>query len=85
MDPMMMEENQIKKIMEKAGKTHSGVPYQYNMNNKKRVIDDREGLASDEEEVEDLQDVEYIEEILHTTYERKIGGPREGTQGRTPI
>jgi hypothetical protein len=27
MDPMMMEENQIKKIMEKAGKTRSGVPY----------------------------------------------------------
>jgi hypothetical protein len=40
MDPMMMEENQIKKIMEKSGKTHSGVPYQYKMNNKKRAIDD---------------------------------------------
>jgi hypothetical protein len=40
MDPMMMEENQIKKIMEKDGKTRSGVPYQYKMNNKKRAIDD---------------------------------------------
>jgi hypothetical protein len=40
MDPMMMEENQIKKIMKKDGKTRSGVPYQYKMNNKKRAIDD---------------------------------------------
>jgi hypothetical protein len=40
MDPMMMEENQIKKIMEKDGKTRSGVTYQYKMNNKKRAIDD---------------------------------------------
>jgi hypothetical protein len=40
MDPIMMEENQIKKIMEKVGKTRSGVPYQYKMNNKKRAIDD---------------------------------------------
>jgi hypothetical protein len=31
------------------------------MNNKKRSIDDREGLASDEEEVEDLQAVDQIE------------------------
>jgi hypothetical protein len=46
------------------------------MNNKKRDIATREGLASDEEEVEDLQDVEQIEEILHMTYERKISGPR---------
>jgi hypothetical protein len=65
--------------MEKHGKTRNGVPYQYKMNNKKRAIADREGLLSDEEEVEDLQDVEKIEEILHTTYERKIGGPRAGT------
>jgi hypothetical protein len=35
------------------------------MNNKKRAIADREGLVSDEEEVEDLWDVEKIEEILH--------------------
>jgi hypothetical protein len=71
--------------MEKYGKTRSGVPYQYNMNNKKRAIADREGLASDEEEVEDIHDVEYIEEILCTIYERKTGGPKEGTEGRTPI
>ena len=40
--------------MEKYGKMRSGVPYQYKMNNKKRAINDREGLESDEEEVEDL-------------------------------
>jgi hypothetical protein len=54
MDPIMMEEDQIKQIMETVGKKHNGLPYQYNMNNKKRAIVDREGLASDEEEVEDL-------------------------------
>jgi hypothetical protein len=69
-----------------AGKMHSGVtPYQYKMNNKKRVIADREGLASDEEKVEDLQVMEQIEEIMRATYERKIGGPRVGTKGITPI
>jgi hypothetical protein len=35
----------------------------------------REGLASDEEEVEDLQVVEKTEEILRATYERKMRGP----------
>jgi hypothetical protein len=55
------------------------------MNNKKRAIVDREGLESDEEEVEDLWAVEQIEEILCTTYERKIGGPRSRTKGITPI
>jgi hypothetical protein len=55
------------------------------MNNKKRAIADREGLASDEEEVEDLRVVEKIEEILNATYERKIGGPRERTEGRNSI
>jgi hypothetical protein len=54
MDPIMMEEDQIKKIMKKSIKTRSGVPYQYKMNNKKRAIADREGLTSNEEEVEDL-------------------------------
>jgi hypothetical protein len=85
MDPIMMEEDQIKKIMEKYGKTRNKIPYQYKMNNKKRAIADREGLASDEEEVEDLWDVEKIEEILCTTYERKTRGPGSGTEGRTPI
>jgi hypothetical protein len=30
--------------MEKAGKMHSGRPYQYKMNNKKRAIANKEGL-----------------------------------------
>jgi hypothetical protein len=71
MDPIRMEEDQIKKIMTEDGKTCSGAPYQYNMNNKKRDIIDREGLASNKEEVEDLRDVEQIKEILCTTYDRK--------------
>jgi hypothetical protein len=29
--------------------------------------------------------MEQIEEILHETYERKRGGPREGTKGKNPI
>jgi hypothetical protein len=45
----------------------------------------REGLASDEEEVEDLWAVEQIEEILHATYERKMRGPRMRGEGSHPI
>jgi hypothetical protein len=71
--------------METVGKTCSGVPYQYKMNNNKRTIVDREGLESDEEEVEDLQVVEKIEKIMHATYERKKGGPWAGIEGITPI
>jgi len=85
MDPIMMEEDHIKKIMAPTLKTRSGAPYQYKMNNKKRVVTDREGLASDAEEVEDLWAIEHIEEILCATYERKIGGPSSGTEGRNPI
>ena len=77
MDPIMMYEDKIKNIMETTRKTRSGIPYQYKMNNKKRDIAYREGLANDEEEVEDLFVAEQIEEILHTTYERNTGGPRE--------
>jgi hypothetical protein len=54
------------------------------MNNKKRAIADREGLEINEEEVEDLWGMDNIEEIMHTTYERKIEGPNAGTKGRTP-
>jgi SPX domain protein involved in polyphosphate accumulation len=79
MDPIMMKEDQIKKIMEKDGKTRNGAPYQYKMNNKKRAITNKEGLASNEEEVEDLRAMEDIEEILRATYERKTGGPKVGT------
>jgi hypothetical protein len=34
--------------MENAGNTRKERPYQYKMNNKKRVIADREGLERDE-------------------------------------
>jgi hypothetical protein len=40
--------------MEKDGKARSRIPYEYKMNNKKRSIVDREGLASNEEEVENI-------------------------------
>jgi hypothetical protein len=62
-----------------------GVPYQYKVNTKKRVIAMREGLVSDKEEVEDLRDVDQIEEILRATYERKTRGPRMGREGNNPI
>ena len=81
----MMEEEQIKKIMATVGRTHSGAPYQYKMNNKKRAIAARESLENDEEEVEYIWVVENIEGILHTTYERNAIGPRAGTEGRTHI
>jgi hypothetical protein len=55
------------------------------MNNKKRAIVEIEGLASDEEEVEDLRAMEQIEKILCETYETKTSGPRAGIEGRTPI
>jgi hypothetical protein len=68
-----------------AGKMRSGVPYQYKVNTKKRVVAVREAFASDEEEVEDLRVVEQIEEILCATYDRKTRGPREGIKGINPI
>jgi hypothetical protein len=71
--------------MATSGRTRSGLPYQYKMNNKKRAIATREGFSSDEEEVEDLWVVEQIEEMLCMTYGRKTRGTREETEGRTPI
>jgi hypothetical protein len=66
-------------------KTHRGAPYQYKLNTKKRSIAAREGLVSDEEELEDLWAVDNIEEILCATYERKTRGPRMGGEGNHPI
>ena len=54
LDPIKMKDDQIHWILETTGKMHSGVPYQYKVNTKKRVVAMREGLVSDEEEVEDL-------------------------------
>jgi hypothetical protein len=85
LDPIMMDDDEINRIMETTRKTRNGVPYQYKVNTKKRVVDAREGLESDEEEVEDLRDVEQIEEILRTTYERKMRGPRVGIEDNNPI
>jgi hypothetical protein len=56
-EPIMMEEYQIRNIMATMGRMCSGVPYQYKMNNKKRAIAMQEGLDNDEEEVEDICDV----------------------------
>jgi hypothetical protein len=78
LEPIMMNDGQIWWILETTRNILSGVPYQYKVNTKKRDIAEREGLASDEEEVEDLWAMEKIEEILHTTYERKKRGPRKG-------
>jgi hypothetical protein len=65
LDPILMDDNQLQWILASSGTTRSGVPYQYKVNTKKRVVAVREGLASDEEEVEDIRAVEQIEEILH--------------------
>jgi hypothetical protein len=54
LDPIMMDGYQIQWILETTGKTHSEETYQCKVNTKKRSIAMKEGLASDEEEVEDL-------------------------------
>jgi hypothetical protein len=53
-----MDDDQLKWILASSGTTHSGAPYQYKINTKKRDIAEREGLASDKEEVEDLHAVD---------------------------
>jgi hypothetical protein len=63
----------------------SRVPYQYKVNTKQKVVVARVGLASDEEEVEDIQAMEKIEEILHVTYDRKTRGPRTGGEDSHPF
>jgi hypothetical protein len=85
LDSIMMDDDQIKWIMAIDGKRHSGVPYQYKVNTKKRFVAMREGLESDKEEVEDLWVMEHIKEILCATYERKTRGPRKGREYKNPI
>jgi hypothetical protein len=85
LDPIMMDDDQIKQIVATARNTRSRVPYQYKVNTKKRAIFAREGLVSDEEEVEDLRAVDQIKEIMHATYDRKMRGPREGREGNNAI
>ena len=60
LDPIMMGDDQIKWILVSTGKTRSGVPYQYKVITKKRTVAAREGLVSDEEEVEDIRVVDYV-------------------------
>jgi hypothetical protein len=78
LDPILMDDDQLKWILASSGMTRSEAPYQYKVNTKKRDVAEREGLANDEEEVEDLWAVEKIEEILRASYERKTKGPRIG-------
>jgi hypothetical protein len=54
LDSIMMDNDQIKWILVSTRKACSRAPYQYKVNTKKRVVAMREGLVSDEEEVEDL-------------------------------
>jgi hypothetical protein len=74
MDPIMMDDEQIREIIRSVGVTCCGQPYQYKMNSKKRVVVEREGLDNDEEEVEDLRTMGHIVDILYATYERKTRG-----------
>jgi hypothetical protein len=60
-------------------------PSQYNINRKKRTLVEREGLDTDEEEVEDLHAMGKIEEILHATYERKTRGQGSGAKEVSPF
>jgi hypothetical protein len=85
LDPIMIYDDKIKQIMVTTGRMPSGVPYQYKVNTKKQIIAVREGLASDEEEVEYLRVVELIEEILCLTYKRNKRGPRVEVEGNNPI
>jgi hypothetical protein len=85
LDPIMMDDDQIKRIMKTTRNMHRGVPYQYKVNTKKRAIATREVLESDEEEVENLWAVEKIEEILWETYERNTRGLGMGREGNNPI
>jgi hypothetical protein len=61
----MMDDDQIKLIMEKTGNICCRVPYKYKVNTKKRSVAEKEGLESDEEEVEDLQAMEQIEDACN--------------------
>jgi hypothetical protein len=54
LDLILMDDDQIKWILASSGESCSGVPYQYKVNTRKRVVATREGLESDEEEVHDL-------------------------------
>jgi hypothetical protein len=46
LDPILMDDDQLKWILASSGTTRSRAPYQYKVNTKKRAIAKREGLAS---------------------------------------
>jgi hypothetical protein len=85
MDPIMMDDEQIREIIRKLGVTCSRRPYQYKMNNRKRVVAEQEGLDNNEEEVVDLCAIGKIKDILHITYERKTKGHGSGAEGGSPF
>jgi hypothetical protein len=83
--PIMMDQEEIQEIMEKAGTTHSGRTYQYKINMKKRVVAEREVLESDDEEVDDLHAMEHIEEIICTTYKINTRGEISNEEANTLV
>jgi hypothetical protein len=85
MDPIMMDEEQTREIIRKERVACSGKPYQYKINKKNREVAEREGLDSDEEEVEDLHVTRKIEEILCATYDRKTRGQGFDITGGSPF
>ena len=85
MDPIMMDDEQTREIIRSIGVMRNRWPYQYSMNIKKREVAEREGLESEEEEVEDLHTMGNVEDILHATYERKNIGHGSGVAERYPF
>jgi hypothetical protein len=85
MDPIMMDDEQTREIIRNTCVTCNRRPYQYKMNTKKRAVVEREGLDSDEEEVEDICAMRKIKDILCTTYERKTIGHGSNKKEGSPI
>jgi hypothetical protein len=85
MEPIMMDEEKMKEIMEKEGTTSSKRCYEYNINRRKTVVSKREGFESNEYEVEDLQYTKNIKEILCVKYYRKTIGHGSDAEEGTPF
>jgi hypothetical protein len=85
MDPITMDDEQASEIIRNEGVTHIGHPYQYRMNNKKKIVMEWEGLDNDEEEVDDICATRIIEDILHTKNERKTKGHGYNVEEGSPF
>ena len=85
MSHIIMDEEQTKEIIKRARLMCSKRPYQYKINKKKRSVVEQEGLDRDDEEVEDICATRWIEEILHTTYERKTKGQGSDVEEDSPF